>query len=135
MKEKKHGLSDTQAATLLDLLRDCANAPPNYNFPDEPSDPQYQHAVNQLKAADVWIGNEQWLANKWLCYPKVSNEQCHWYFDKTVAVWKPCNYNCSKCYIIYMYNYTCTLLAHRPIHNMYIVYATKVYTFMYNICI
>ena len=32
-----------------------------------------------------------------------------------------------------LHEYTCTLLAHRPIHNMYIVYATKVYTFMYNI--
>ena len=28
VKKKKHGLSEVQAHTLLDLLRDCANAPP-----------------------------------------------------------------------------------------------------------
>ena len=76
VKERKHGLSDTQAITLLDLLRDCANAPPNYNLPDMPSDHHYQHAVEQLKVADVWLSNQnvqEWLTNKWLCCPKVSN--------------------------------------------------------------
>ena len=29
VKDRKHGLSEIQAATLLDLLRDCANAPVN----------------------------------------------------------------------------------------------------------
>ena len=28
-------LSDLQAAALLDLLRACANVPPNYNVPEE----------------------------------------------------------------------------------------------------
>ena len=78
VKERKHGLSDIQAATLLDLLRDCANAPPNHNCPDKPYDQHYQHAVGQRKAADVWVGNlnvQQWLQNKWLCCPKVCRIQ------------------------------------------------------------
>ena len=76
VKERKHGLSDTQAAALLDLLRDCANAPPNYNLTDKATDNYYQHAVNQLKASDVWQRNhsvQQWLTGKWLCCAKVSN--------------------------------------------------------------
>ena len=56
MKERKHGLSETQAVALLNLLWDCANAPPNHNLPDEPPDHHHQHAVDQLKAADVWQG-------------------------------------------------------------------------------
>jgi len=36
VKERKHGLSETQAVALLSLLRDCANAPPNHYLPDEP---------------------------------------------------------------------------------------------------
>ena len=34
VKDIKHGLSEIQAATLLDLLRDCANAPVNSNVED-----------------------------------------------------------------------------------------------------
>jgi hypothetical protein len=74
VKERKHGLSDTQAATLLDLLRDCANAPPNYDLPNKPPDHHFQHAVHQLKTADVWLKNrdvQQWLQNKWLSCPKM----------------------------------------------------------------
>ena len=48
VKERKYGLSDIQAATLLDLLHDCANAPPNHNCPDKPYDQHYQHAVGQM---------------------------------------------------------------------------------------
>ena len=64
--ERKKGLSDTQAITLLDLLRDCANTPPNYNLPYMPSDHHYQHAVEQLKVADVWLSNQnvqEWLTS------------------------------------------------------------------------
>ena len=74
VKERKHGLSDTQAATLLDLLSDCANAPTNYNLPHNPPYHHFQHAVNQLKTADVWVKNQdvqQWLQNKWFSCPKV----------------------------------------------------------------
>ena len=74
VKERKHGLLDTQAETLLDLLRNCANAPPNYDLHDKPPDHHFQHAVSQLKSADVWLKNEdvqQWLQNKWLSCPKV----------------------------------------------------------------
>ena len=37
MKERRHGLSDLDSATLLDLLRDCANSPPNLDLRDEPT--------------------------------------------------------------------------------------------------
>lgn len=74
VKERKHGLSEMQGATLLDLLRDCANAPPNWTLHDKPIDCHYQHALAALESSDVWKGNEnvqQWLTNKWLCCPKV----------------------------------------------------------------
>jgi len=67
-EERKHGLSDTQAVALLNLLWDCANAPPNHNLPDEPPDYHYQHTVDHPKAADVWQGNhnvQQWLTNNY----------------------------------------------------------------------
>lgn len=83
-KERKHGLSNIQAAVLLDLLRNCANAPPNHNMPNKPPDHYYHLALDQLKAAEVWKGNQhvqQWLANQWLCCPKVSN------FLNSVAVY------------------------------------------------
>lgn len=48
VKERKHGLSEMQGATLLDLLRDCANAPPNRDLQDEPSDYYYQSALTTL---------------------------------------------------------------------------------------
>ena len=75
VKEKKHGLSDIQASSLLNLLRDCANVPPNHNLPDQPFHHFYQNAVNELKESDVWQNNDQvrqWLNAKWLCCPEVS---------------------------------------------------------------
>ena len=38
VKDRKHGLNEIQAASLLDLLRDYANAPVNRIFEDEPPD-------------------------------------------------------------------------------------------------
>ena len=78
VKDKKHGLSDAQASDLLDLLRDCANAPPNRDNPDCTPDHNYNydHAVDQLKRSDVWTTSDndrQWLNGKWLCCPEVSH--------------------------------------------------------------
>lgn len=50
VKERKHGLSDNQAAARLDLLRDCANALPNHNLPDEPTD-HYYCCMNALPSS------------------------------------------------------------------------------------
>ncbi len=76
VKERRHGLSEIDATTLLDLLRDCANSPPNFDLQDEPADFYYQHALTQLKSSNVWKENnnvQQWLSSTWLCSPKVSN--------------------------------------------------------------
>ena len=74
VKERRHGLSELDGATLLDLLRDCANSPPNLNLQDKPTDHYYQHALTQLKSSDVWKDNDnvqQWLSSTWLCSPTV----------------------------------------------------------------
>ena len=42
VKDKKHGLSDTQGSVLLKLLRDCANAPPNRDICDKAGDYYYK---------------------------------------------------------------------------------------------
>ena len=71
VKEKKHGLSDVQGSVLLELLRDCANAPPHR---DKASDYHYKQAEKLLQDLDVWKGNEQvqqWLSNTWLPCSKV----------------------------------------------------------------
>ena len=70
---EKGGLSDVQASVLLDLLRDCTNAPPNRGNPDCFLDHNYYHA--QLKRSDVWRSNDnvgRWLNGKWLCCLEVS---------------------------------------------------------------
>ena len=74
MKEKRHGLSDMDCATLLDMLRDCANSPPNRDLLDMPADYYYQQALALLKSSNVWKDNanvQQWLSNNWLCSPNV----------------------------------------------------------------
>ena len=74
VNDKKHGLSDTQGSILLELLRDCANAPPNRGICDKAGDYYYKQAEKLLQDSDVWKGNEQvkqWLSTTWLSYPKV----------------------------------------------------------------
>lgn len=73
VKDHKHGLTDTEAAELLDLLRDCAWAPPSYSK-DQPVDTLYNQAVNRLKASHVWSQHVQvqtWLSTYWLPISKV----------------------------------------------------------------
>ena len=72
VKDKKHGLSDIQAATLLDLLRDCANAPVNSNVEDQPADFLFKQALQQLTSSNNWKNNkqvQQWLPTTWLSCP------------------------------------------------------------------
>ena len=75
MKEKRHGLSDVDGATLLDLLRDCANSPPNRDLQGKPADFHYQQALALLKSSSLWKDNtniQRWLSSNWLCSPEVS---------------------------------------------------------------
>ena len=75
VKERRHGQSDIEASTLLDLLRDCASAPPNWNLPDQSPDYYFQRNIQQLHSSGVWKGNQhvqQWLNTSWLNCPKVS---------------------------------------------------------------
>ena len=53
VKDRKHGLSEIQAATLLDLLRDCANAPVNSTVKNEPADYLFKQALECLTASDI----------------------------------------------------------------------------------
>ena len=74
VKEKKHGLSEIQASTLLDLLRDCANAPVNTTVDNQPSNYFFQQAHEWLLASDVWKSNERvrkWLSTTWLSCAKL----------------------------------------------------------------
>ena len=71
VKDHKHGLSTSEADTLLTLLRACAWASPGEagNV-----DALYQLAVNDLKRSDVWKKHHmvrQWLSSMWLNIPKV----------------------------------------------------------------
>ncbi len=74
VKERRHGLNDIEASTLLDLLRDCASAPPNWNLPDQPPDYYFRQSLKQLHSSGVWQGNQhvqQWLNTNWPNCPKV----------------------------------------------------------------
>ena len=53
VKDRKHGLSEIQAATLLDLLRDCANAPVNSTVEGKPADYLFKHALECLMVSDT----------------------------------------------------------------------------------
>ena len=73
VKDHKHGLTETEDAELLDLLRDCAWAPPSRST-HQPEDSLYHLAIDRLKASQVWLQNnhvQTWLNNYWLSIPKV----------------------------------------------------------------
>ena len=74
VKNRKHGLSEIQATTLLDLLRDCANAPVNSTVQNEPSDYLFKKALKCITSSDIWNNNkevQQWLSPMWLSCPKL----------------------------------------------------------------
>ena len=74
VKDRKHGLSDTEAASLLDHLRDCANSPVNMVTDNEPLDHIFKLSLDRLKSSDVWKRNkqvQQWLSAQWLSCPEL----------------------------------------------------------------
>ena len=74
VKNHKHGLTDNEASELLDLLRDCAWAPPCRDNGKQ-QDYHYQQAVERLKASPVWNTHEQvqmWLTTGWLSWATLS---------------------------------------------------------------
>ena len=76
VKNHHHGLNKDEAEELLQLLRDCAHAPPPKLQESLPVDHYYQLAINKLQKSSVWINNEQvsrWLNSTWLNIPQVSN--------------------------------------------------------------
>ena len=73
VKDHKHGLTDSEGAQLLNLLRDCSSAPPS-RLVDMEVDHLFHSSVDQLKASQVWLQHEQvqtWLNNYWLPIAKV----------------------------------------------------------------
>ena len=53
VKDRKHDLSEIQATTLLDLLRDCANSPVNSTVENEPSDYVFKKALKCITSSDM----------------------------------------------------------------------------------
>ena len=73
VKDRKHGLTDTQSSELLDLLRDCANSPVNTSVEKEPTDYFFKQACDRLQMSDVWKRNEQvrkWISTTWFSCSK-----------------------------------------------------------------
>ena len=81
-RQEKNRLSDQETHELLDLLQDCANAPPvletdnQRRLPHEKlkSDRHYVLAVDRLKKSNVWNKHENvrnWLNTTWLPLPRV----------------------------------------------------------------
>ena len=74
VKERAHGLVNSDAEILLDLLCNCANAAPNRDDSEGPVDHYFQLELRQLKKSDIWLQNEHvrhWLTSTWLCCSKV----------------------------------------------------------------
>ena len=58
----KHNIKESKEC-LLSLLRSCANAPPTFDS-TLPKDSNYQQALKDLKASDIWKSNSdvrEWL--------------------------------------------------------------------------
>ena len=69
VKDRKHGLSQTDAEVLLSLLRKCAHAEPDKSNDGTAFDHHYRQQVEALKKSYIWEKNQQvreWLKTKWL---------------------------------------------------------------------
>ena len=76
VKNRKHGLSESNADLLLSYLRKCANAPPCESLV---VDSNYKQEVDKLKQSPIWTSNKQvreWLETKWFTIPEVCVCMC-----------------------------------------------------------
>ena len=74
VKDSKHKLTKEEGQQLLDILRDCAQAPPGAPQDNLPLDFHYLKAKERLMASLLWKQNDavrSWLSIKWLCIPEV----------------------------------------------------------------
>eukprot|EP00117_Sycon_ciliatum_P037348 scpid73372/ scgid27959/ len=71
VKDSKHGLSQDEASSLLDMLRDLAYEPPAQKGP---VDSGYRQLEFKLQESQVWQDHkaiQSWLQTKWLAIPEV----------------------------------------------------------------
>ena len=71
VRDHKHGLTQEEGEQLLQLLRECAHAPP---MDTPPHDALYKAAVESLMKSPVWQNHESvqhWLTIHWLGIPQV----------------------------------------------------------------
>ena len=82
-----HGLSKDERDELLQLLRECAQAPTPRPQDKLPNDHYYNLALNNLKSSPVWLNNETVrtvrLSNYWL---GISNVSTHAYMYMYIAI-------------------------------------------------
>ena len=101
VRDHKHGLTQEEGEQLLQLLRECAHAPPTDTFPHNIL---YKGAVQALMESPVWKNHESvqnWLTAHWLGIPQVN-----------------CVLNIIHVYICTHKNYICTTCTHT--HNPFI---------------
>ena len=73
-KDHKHGLTVEEQGQLLQLLRACANAPPQRGEDVTDKLLGYSSAVSILKTSTVWKDHQEvrvWLSTYWLSIPQV----------------------------------------------------------------
>ena len=73
VQDRKNALEQSDADSLLELLRACAWAPPGSD--ESTVGVNYQKAVSVLKESAVWKKNvhvQNWLTSNWLNHPQVS---------------------------------------------------------------
>ena len=86
VRDHHHGLSKDEGDELLQLLRECAQAPTPRPQEKLPNDHYYNLALNNLKSSPVWLNNETvrtWLSNYWL---GISNVSTHAYMYMYIAI-------------------------------------------------
>ena len=71
-RNHKHGLTEAETDSLLDMLCACACIGLHLNKPDLAQ--HYKEAVSQFKSSQVWTSHSsvrQWLSSTWLSIPEV----------------------------------------------------------------
>jgi len=85
IKDRKHGLNQSEGEELLTFLRACAWAPPSSGDGVD----SYELAVKNLQQSSVWTNHLQvreWLNTKWLNIPQVSVHAYTWKSHHTIKM-------------------------------------------------